>query len=180
MDCTVKLEQRVSLIENITGELDGVENLLDKLRVISGEMRRLCGIGARCSGFLWQLLNTFAKNDERLSNKDQEVKLSACVDLLDQTLSQMSDLELVYSSNVDRLLSCGLLDTPLKQEPVSADLSNISALYSQTMTLIVRTLSVARRFMDLNLEANNFWTHVQSRIYVMEGRMNSIQHSRTI
>lgn len=180
MDCADNLEQRLDLIENSVGELDGVENLVDKLRVISGEMRRLCGTGARCSEFLWQLLNTFAKNEERDTTKEQEVELSACVESLNQTLSLLSDLEIVCNSSVDRLLSCGLLQNSIEKESVSADISNIGILYSQTMVLIVRTLGIARRFMNLNLETNDFWTDIQSRICMVEGKLHAIQSSNNI
>ncbi|CEP65073.1 Ldb18p LALA0_S21e00232g [Lachancea lanzarotensis] len=175
------LQERLDRIEQITGYLEDGESetVLKKLQALSNEVRRMCGDGTTCSRMVWRLLEKYGGNGNVQMSQTEKTELETCQESLAEILRQLQELELWYrDEDLDHVLSCGIIDSSVASGSIK--LSTLPLQFVQVSQLIVGTMSLLQRFVDLNVRSNNFWNDTERRVRSLEFKIRAQEESRMI
>lgn len=183
MDPIAELEQRIDQVETFSGSslyLDSDDVVDIKLKELLKEFQELFQFSSDYSKNLWKLLDTFTRSGTcQKYSKDMEQVVISCNDSICCLLDRLYKLDLCYSENIDRIISCGIL--PL--QPLQAKttlLCDLPQLHTDCNALIIKSLEITQRFIHLNIESNELWNVTEKRLLKLEGRINSILAKHSI
>lgn len=157
----VSLEERLQVLE-ITTNGSGDLELSKVFSKLSGELRKLFYEGREYSSRLIRFLENFEGYEPC---EDINVKQEAIVSCYRGLMKSLEELTLLDASleelskiDIRRLQPCEIVN--LREFPKLVDKCN---------SLLVGSILLAKRFMEMNIRFNEFWLSVNTRLSKLDG-----------
>ncbi|SCV05085.1 LANO_0G18140g1_1 [Lachancea nothofagi CBS 11611] len=179
MESLDRLKERLWVVENRIGDAEYSESLLTKVDTLSRELRHLYRDGVECSKTFWRLLDVFIETNGVEASANEQTTLETCLGSLDEIMQQLGHLEMWYrEEDLDHVLSCGVVRVP--SGAAQAQISKLPLLFAQVSELIVGTMMLLQRFMNLNVEDNKFWNCTEQKVRFLERKLKALEESKVI
>lgn len=150
-------ESRLQRLDNVLGDV-GDADLYELISLMYVEVRKMFYQGQVYSEQLMGLLDGFSTN-ETVDESEKKLRvLMSCYNELNRSLRWLDQLESFMSK-----LETGIKTGPEAPVELGA-LVELPALMNRCHSLLVRSILVAKRFMEMNLRFNEFWIKVDGKL----------------
>ena len=156
-DTIESFESRLQRLEDALGDAGGVD-LYGLVSLLSFEVRSMFYQGQDYSEQLMGLLDGFSGNETVDEFEKKSRVLMSCYDGLTKSLRWLDQLE-SFMSKLGTKMETGS-GAPVELNAVM----ELPALMNKCHVLLVRSILVAKRFMEMNLRFNEFWLKIDQKL----------------